>query len=113
MAISPALKGQLVAGFYKVLPAVSAILVTHGVITAEQSTAIVNGAPEFISYASVLAGALGGVWTGVYSWWANRQEKKIADVQAMPEATVKVSDPALAAKVDKITSANTPTVAPQ
>lgn len=111
--MNPATKAQLVAGFYKALPALSALLVARGVMTQDQSTAFINGAPEALAWLQIVAGLLGGIWTGVYSWWANRREKKIADVQAMPEATVKVSDPALAAKVDKITSATTPTVAPQ
>lgn len=103
MAISDGTKAQLVAGFYKLLPYISGVLVTKGVITQDQSTALINGAPEFISYAYIVAGVAGGVWTAIYSWWANRQAKKIADVAKMPEVTgVAVSSPELAAKVAKV-----------
>lgn len=102
--MNPAFKAQLVAGFYKVLPALSAILVAHGAMTQDQGTALVNGAPEFVAYLQIIAGLFGWVWTAIYSWWANRQAKKIADVAKMPEVTqpIVVSDPKLAEKVEKI-----------
>jgi len=98
--MNPAFKAQIVAGFYKVLPALSAILVARGAMTQDQGTALVNGAPEFVAYLQIIAGLLGWIWTGVYSWWANRSEKKIADVAKLPEVqNVVVTDQKLADKL--------------
>lgn len=108
--MSPELKNQLKAGFFKVLPAVSTLLVYRGIVTQEQGAALVTGAQAAIDYGILVAGIAGNVWTAVYTIWANRSSKKLADAVELG-AKVKVPDPVLAAKVDAITPASAPSVA--
>lgn len=113
MAISEGTKAQLISGFYKLLPYISGALASRGVITAEQGTAIVNGAPEFMSYLFILAGVAGGVWTAIWSWWKNRPAKRVADIAKIDGVTPNISDPKLVTAVLKVDPAADITVARQ
>lgn len=99
-------KTQLMPLFVKLVGIAGGALVAKGVMTQGDMDTLTSAIPAIV-------GAIGVLWTLGYSLYANRKAKQIAKVADMPEATgLKVTDPALAAKVDSITSSTTPTVAP-
>lgn len=101
MANSIFSKEQIMPLAVKLIGIAGGALSSYGVVTAEQVSTLQAGLPIVVGFGMVL-------YNIIYSLWANRKEKQIATVKAMPEVTgLQVSSQVLADKVNKIDPVST------
>ena len=90
MASSLFTKDQMMALGVKLIGIAGGALVTKGVMTSDQVSTLQTALPA-------VAGAAGVLYAVIYSFWANRKAKQIANVANMPEVQgVVVHDQTLA-----------------